>query len=379
MATTREVLREDACKELGLAFIDVPCGATDADTLTSAGVRDLIGATDNRILEGAFVMLRNNVSTAYSTAAQLSGDITAAATTITHNGSVSLEAESVGDVITIESEDMLITDFDNASNQITVVRGYNNTTAAAHLDTTAITSQLNGRWRSIASHSFGTDAIELTRAIWQGIASPAANVKKCDIYFILTPVEMNDCIDVALSKLWFRDRASITLNTTDNRYSLSTLTWLTSGAQLMELKYRITDSANSNKDVRERPVVNRLIEVDADVLAITLYDLPSSTDDYTLEVVGRHYYEALATDASTTTCPLPLARAAIKYELLKKIFNKLGQAAKQNFGMEIVLAEQELERVRARYRQAIVPVELTVEEPYDGPEVPVRDSEYDWI
>lgn len=379
MATSRQTLREEAAKELSLAFINIPCVGVDADTISIPGLRDLIGSTDNRIIEGSFVLVRSSSTSAFTVAAALSGAITASDTTITHNGSTSLEAETPGDVITIESEDMLITDMDNANNTLTVVRGYNGTTAATHADTTAILSQLRGRWRSVLSHSFTGDAVELTRAIYQAAGShTTTDLKACDVYFILTPKEMNDSIDVALSKLWFRDRASVSLDATHNRYSLSTLTWITDPSQLMELKYRSVDSADSNKDVREHPVINRLIEVDADVLAVTLYDIPSVATSYTLEVVGRHYYEALSTDSSTTTCPLPLARAAIKYELLKKIFNKLGQAAKQNFGMEMVLAEQEIEKVRSTYRQAIVPVELTVEEPFYGPEVPVRDAEFDW-
>lgn len=295
MTTARSALREAAAAELGIGYIDIAATDTDTDTVNCPAIRDIIGGTDARILEGMFVLNKD--------------------------------------------------------------------------DTTAA-----GQWRSVSSHSYATDDIELTRA-WTSSTGDLATI---DIYSLLTPTEMNDCIDVALGKLWYRDRASISLDATHNRYSLSSLTWLTDPSQLMELKYRSVDSSDSSKDVREHPVVNRLIEVDADVLAVTLYDIPSSPTSYTLEVVGRHYYEALSTDASTTTCPLPLARAAIKYEFLKKIFNKLGQAAKQNFGMEMVLAENELERVRSRYRQAIVPVELTVEEPFYGPEVPVRDAEFDW-
>lgn len=380
-------LIEEAVTDLSLGYINVDASTTDSDTLQLPALRDYIGATDNRLIEGSYILCRSNVATSFDGGAVTldeGSDITDTTATFnyTDNASNEMDLETVGDVFTIDSEDMLIIDIVTGSSQVTVIRGYNGTTAILHLDNAEMKIQPRGRWRSVLSHAFvagppPADTIELTRPL---VGSPfTADVGALDIYFILSYRELTDAVNIALSKLWFQDRVPVTLDDTHNRFSITgTATWLTDPAQLFELKYRKTDSSDSSKNVIEVPVINRLIESDTDVVSVTLYDLPATPADWTLEVLGRHYYEVLATPDSTTTCPQPLARAAVKVEILMKIFNKLGKAAKDNYGIEMAIAEKELNKMKARYRQSMKAMNANLDEEWEGPEVPIRDEDLDW-
>lgn len=370
-----KTIRESSLSDLSLAILNIHGIASDGDTIGAAGIRDSIGATDNRLIEGAFLWVKSPQSVAFAQACTLGAAISSAtATSITLTQTPTTDPVRVGDYVLCESEVMRVTALSilsTTSATATVVRGCLGTTAATHADTTAVTKYLYGQWRAISSHSFSTDLIELVRGLVP--SGTFTNRLLYDILFILTPTEVEECIGLALSKLWYRDRVSITLVDEDNQYNLTTsATWLTDPSQIISLDYRYSQDLIA----REVPVVNRKIESDADTVSVTLYDVPSSVDDVTLILTARRWYDALTQDDETTTCPTPLIRAQAKVEILERIFKKLGKSAKENYGMEIILCEKELEKMKARYRQAITPINLVQEEQINQLDVPVTDA--DW-
>jgi hypothetical protein len=378
LATSRRAIREAVMVDLGLGVINLHGQMTDGDSMVVTSVRDFLGDTDNRILEGAYVFFKNKVARiAYDGTATTSGGGTATQTTVSVLRTAAAYNPQVGDYIEIAgSEVVLLTAMEliGATGAFTgtIIRAMLDTTAEVWTNSDTIKQLHYGQWRAISSHSFSTNTIELVRTI-----SPAAttSVQQFDVYFILTPKEIDDCINQALTKLWFKDKVSISLADDDNYYDLtSSASWLTDSTQIMSLDYRYT----SDSVIREWPSNHRKFEVTDDNVSVILYDIPSTVTGYSLYLTGRHWYEPLTHDYDTTTCPLPLIRAQAKVEVLQKIFNKLGPAAKQNYGQEMVLADAECERMRSRYRQAIIPIDLSLDEPWEGPEVPVRDGQYEW-
>lgn len=381
MATSRQVLREQSASELGLGMINLYGIAVDTDTVQTANIRDIIGATDNRLIEGAYFFLRTSYATAYTAAVTVSaGGATAAATSIGFSQTATAaSAIKEGDIIQFTSGEMvLVTDVTwnlGTSGSVTVVRGVlGNPTAVTALS--AVSFITKTQWRAILSHSFSTDRIELVRPIVGLGVLPLA----FDVYFILTPKELNECVDLSLSKLWYRDRITITLTEDVNEYNITDSgTWFTDPSQLIDMSYRFTDDSGF---IREVAVTNRKIISEDDEVTVTLYDIPGTTADASWELViqGRRWYSALTYDGDTTTCPLPLAKAQIKVDILEKVFNKLGKAAKENYGMELAIAEKTLEKMKSRYRQAITHTNPVLEHPYTAVDVPVTDADWgNWV
>lgn len=374
---TRQTIRETVTEQLQLGFIAVPCVWVDDDEITVTALRDRIGDTDNRLLEGSFVWVRtsNLAAQAYNSAITLKTPFitTTSQTTFLYDQATQTSVPEIDDIIVVELENMLVTDVDLSTKTLTVIRGVNGTSAATHGSALAVTYLPKWQHRTVSSHSFSTDKITLSRALKGSWTTSISG--SLDFYLILSPKELNKCIDEALSELWTRSRDTITLNDTDNRYNLTTtITHLTDPSLLIDMWYRKEDTATSG--VREYPVVNRRIEVDDDVLSVTLYDLPSSPSDYSLVVESRKYYSALSTDVAVTTCPLPLIRAVTKVKVLEKIFNKLGASAKVNYGAELMHAREEKAQMYARYKQIITPINFSFDEPYTPPQVPI--SSVDW-
>jgi hypothetical protein len=165
----------------------------------------------------------------------------------------------------------------------------------------------------------------------------------------------------------------ITIVEDDNRYNITTnASWITDPGQIISIDYSHTD------DLLHRwiPSVNRRLLSSDDSLEVILYDVPAPYDEWAIQVTARRFYDAFVEDTDTVTCPLPLIRAQFKVEVLEKIFNKLGQAAKQNYGMEIAIAEKELEKMRLRYRQVITPVNMVVGEQFTAVDVPLYDVDH---
>ncbi len=379
--TTKRAIREALVDDLGLGFINLRAtGGADNVTIDIADIRDILGSTDNRLLEGSYILLKSNIDVAMTNAATLTttlSDTTGTAVSVTQAGGSTVK---VGDVMEINNvEYVVVTDITSTTDTVTactVERGVLGTTASTATAGDAITIVAYGQWRSISAHSFATDDVTVTRDYFFEVGTPQLLV---DFYFILTPAEINNAIDLALSKIWYRDTFAITLVTTENEYDLtSSGSWLKDPSQLIDMSYRfISDDALTTTYT---PCVNRRLLSDTDNLTVTLYDRPSDNVNTTLFVTGRRWYEATADDDATITAPLPLIRAAAKVEVLTKIFNKLGKSAKENFGMELTLTERELETMKARYRQAITPTNLIQDEQIEPIVVPVswRDEGNWW-
>ncbi len=190
-------------------------------------------------------------------------------------------------------------------------------------------------FRRIIGYDDATGRVDVNRTLGLLEDDPVS------IYNILTPVEWNQQIGIGLRDLYFTDRFSVTPVSGQSLYSLSGAPWIQSGQQVLELIFQTASGT---------PVWTREVDVpawdtviDANAISILIPSMPAAISDLTIIVVARHFYEELATDAATTTCPRQLAKAAVKVAALRRIWDLVGeQEAMILFGAEMRDAEGQL-------------------------------------
>lgn len=198
------------------------------------------------------------------------------------------------------------------------------------------------------------------------------------IYLILTPGDWNEVIDEQLSHLWRTQRVSVTPVDGTSLYSLAGVAdWVQSRQQIERLCWRFTPSGSP---VYERDIGAYKLINDAGVISLLLEARPDDDEaNYTIQLDARRHYDALATDAATTTCPRALILAATKLGALRKIWNIMGdKQAKTLFGEDMIDVEREyVDRSRAFVEQ-VVHTPIHSEKPPLGPEMAVGDSFGRW-
>lgn len=161
------------------------------------------------------------------------------------------------------------------------------------------------------------------------------------IYTILTPVEANQQLNLGLRGLYFEDRFSVTPVSGQSLYSLSGAPWIQTREQVLGLRFQT--ASGTPVWTREEDVPAWDAFIDGNAVSILIPSMPASISDLAIIVVARHFYEELATDEATTTCPRQLAKAAIKVKMLTRIWDLVGeQEAMVLFGAEKRDAEGEL-------------------------------------
>ena len=222
-------------------------------------------------------------------------------------------------------------------------------------------------FRRIVDFNPETGLITLNRA---DVANGAV-----DLHLILTPVDWNELIDLALRSLYFVDRTEETPLSGVSSYTL-TATWIQTVQQIERVIFQSEsgspvwtseDDAGSFKKVQ-----------DANAVTLLFGYMPDTLTGLKIIVEARHFYEVLANDAATTTCPVQLAREAVKVEALRRIWHILGEKdAKALFGQEMSQAELRLLDAKRLHVQQSSPSPLHVEGSQPGPEMAMT-SGYRW-
>ena len=231
-------------------------------------------------------------------------------------------------------------------------------------------------WRRVISYGYPTNNnVTVSRDFTGNVNAD----DKLDLFFILNPDEVKQAVNGALSELFREERVLVALDSNNTLYDITTANpWLLTKAQVQRVGFVYTDPDNASS-VEEGAAPAYRWQESGDSLSIVLGAFPADCTNTKLVVTARRYYATLAADANTTTCPLPLIRAAAKKAILQEIWHKLdGGKAKQMFGMEMVLTERDLASARVTWRQNIVLRDPSMEEVYRGPEVPVDQNEWDW-
>jgi len=230
-------------------------------------------------------------------------------------------------------------------------------------------------WRRIDTYGYPTNNnVIVSRAVTGVNANTAV-----DIFFMLNPDEMIGAINAALNELFREDRGYVTLVDGNTKYDLTaTLTWLTNKGQIQRTTFLWADPANAVNVIESAIPARRLVEESGKVYII-IPQLPPDCTNTKLAVTARKYYASLDTDAGTTDCPPPLARAAGKMRILQELWHKIGSTrAKANFGLEMAVTEKQFAALRTVYNQDTITHDPVMEEAWVGPEVPVEQGEWPW-
>ena len=206
--------------------------------------------------------------------------------------------------------------------------------------------------RLVTSTDVSAGTLTIQRAF-----SGDANGNTLELILILSFDEANDAINDGLEDKFYETRDVVTLIAGQTEYTLSN--WIKNIGQIKSV--RIRDVGAGSTKPTEVPLAAIHPYEDSGIVKILVPAVENSSD-ITYEVVARRYQTPLTTEIATTTLPERLCVAAAKYEILKKIFIKMGPAAKRHFGMAMKLAEDELMNMELRHMDAGAKRDLTSSE-----------------
>lgn len=225
-------------------------------------------------------------------------------------------------------------------------------------------------FRRIVSFADATGLLALNRA---SVADGPV-----DAHFILSGQDWIDCINSALRTLYYTDRVSITPVDGQSLYPLQTdAAWLHSEHQIEKVKYRWTPTGSPTWIHEQDAAVLDIIE-DGNTVDLLFGAMPAFSSDLSIFIEGRHYYEDLATEATTTTCPEQLIKAATKLAALRKVWSIIGEdEAKAMFQKEMAEAEGELIDEKKRHIKQVEQRTFRKDKAQDGPQM-AMESNYRW-
>lgn len=244
------------------------------------------------------------------------------------------------------------------------------------------TFTLVSQYRLITSTGLpAASTITLQRAFQGGAAFTALPAGTLfDFFLILSPDEWKDCADEAIKDKFYKDRLSITLAADTTEYDLTDSTaahyapWFQSKGQFIRARFRDTSSAAAPLEW-EVPAI--YFNEDDYGVVVRFPTLPSDVASVKVIIEARHYYSAFDSDASTTTLPERLAVKACAREALRKIFQKLGPAAKRIYGMAMALSENDLAEQEARWLDNSARRDMSDEDMAYGGD-PLRGFDWGW-
>lgn len=200
----------------------------------------------------------------------------------------------------------------------------------------------------------------------------------CSVFLILTPSDWNECIDAGIQALYVVEQIEITPVEGQSLYSLPTgKEWVQSRQQIQRLWFKFTPT-NSPEYHRDVPVYKLLPS--ANTMQILIELMPDEdVSQYKIVVEARHHYQALSTDAATTTCPQDLAVCATKLEALRRIWSILGEReAKTLFGADMAATERQYVDLSRDYVEQVVHTPIHTEKAPPGPEMAVTQNFGRW-
>jgi len=358
----------EACARRGALLIEAPAVNVDADTYTINKLAEV--SPDPFRMRDSFLYKSQAATTAaYSPdAVTLAVDITAAQTSFVYT--CTSDPIQAGHVIKIENEKMLVEIVTAATNTVQVQRGYDGTTAAAHDGDPAplaVVQAAAPEFRRITTFGYpATNNVDIDRAF------TFAESFLGQIYFMINPDDLKDCINESLQHPSIRtiERTTIAFVNNQNEYVLPNA--VHTKTQILGVYLR--DSTSTDIIEQHAPAWKPIEDDNAVTLHyITLPDFSSTVD---MVVVWRKFFSPLASDAATTTCPRELIVPKATFEMYKKLFLKHGETAKRTFGQDAAIAEKEW----MEYQMQVIAVaearELQIGEPVYVPDV--LPKSYSW-
>ena len=202
-------------------------------------------------------------------------------------------------------------------------------------------AQSTDRLRRVAHHDQDLGSVKPSRA-WTDAPSASETYEMYPPD--MRPALIDTAIDEALTRLSYRVEETVTPVNKQNTYTLA-YSWLTSRKQVFEV-YR--EWTNNGPVVRTEWPFWKVYE-DAGVFTLLLDPIPVTITGMSIIVEGRAKYTALASDSSTTNCPLDWATYAglVKtYKALRR--NSIGTDTSR-YSAELKDAQNELFRLSRVY------------------------------
>lgn len=200
-------------------------------------------------------------------------------------------------------------------------------------------------WRLVSTTGLpGATTLTVTRAF----DSTVAIGEVIGMYLILTPDEWTEACKDALGDKFYKDRFAVEISDEGTEYDLTAQApWLQTKGQI--LRVRLRREATSGQPTETDVPSTYVAEHDYGVKLIIPRAAQSLFIDSTMLIVEARHYYTLDGETDTITLPRGLAIAAAKHEALKRIFQKLGPAAKRVYGQQMVLTSQDLTEQEARW------------------------------
>lgn len=308
----------------------------------------------------------NSTTVAYANAITVDGAHTAAVTVLTYTSSG--DDVVAGDVIMVDSSEKMLVELEDAdNNKLTVVRGYDGTTAAAYTGGETVVKAAGPEFRRITEFDYPT-----TNVVTIARAFTFAEDFVGQVFFLLDPDDIKTSINTALSNPQVRaiERTTISFVSGTNEYTLPM--GLHSKTQILGVYFR--DASTS--DVREESAPAWKIIEDGNALTLHFIALPAYNANVEFIVVWRKFFAPLTYDTETTTCPKELIVPKAEFELFLKIFKKHGDQSRKMFAQDMALAEKKVNEYIAAVISPAETREYNINEPIYVPDV--LPKTYSW-
>jgi len=361
---TRKFIRETIMGDAGLIKDALSVINVDADTYTINALADLV-PDPFRMRDSFLFKPSNNTNAPLVPSATIAASMDTTQTTIGY-GSTG-DPMTAGDIILIDNEKMRLELVGTAGNILTLVRAVDGTTAAPHSQFATIFQAAGPEFRRITSFGFPTtNDVDIARTFTFNEDFVG------QVYFLITPDDINKSIDSALENPQVRtiERTTITFVNNTNEYALPV--GVHSKTQILGVYFR--DSSTS--DVLEWSAPAWKAIEDDNAVTLHFITLPTFNSNVDFIVVWRKFFAALGSDADTTTCPKELIIPMAEFELFKKIFKTHGDTARRMFAQDMALAEKRVQEYVAAVISPAETREYNINEPVYVPDV--LPKSYSW-
>ena len=362
---TLKQIRELILGDAGLIMDALSAVFVDSNTYTIDKLADK-SPDPYRMRDSFLYKPSNDTTAAYTNAVTVNGAHTASVTILDYTSAG--DDVTAGDVIMVDSsEKMLVELVDAANNKLTVVRGFNGTTAAAYTGGETVEQAAGPEFRRVTNFNYPTsNNVDLSR----GFTFNEDFVGQ--IIFLIDPDDADKSINAALENPQVRtiERTPITFINNTNEYALPT--GIHSKTQILGVYLR--DSSTS--DVIEQSAPAWKIIEDNNAATLHFIVIPTFSANVNFIVVWRKFFSPLTYDAETTTCPKELIVPQAEFELFKKIFKQHGDTARRMFAQDMALAEKRVQEYVAAVISPAETREYNINEPIYVPDV--LPKSYSW-
>lgn len=179
--------------------------------------------------------------------------------------------------------------------------------------------RISGTVRRVTREGYNPDTGTIT--VGRAFASAPSDGDEYEIHTMISPAELDECINRALLSLYYMREQEITIVADQTEYDLSTYGWITSAEQIIDVQVRIGSTADEyrytdlpywlfdRKEAEEGATDSSIFE------GVYLYTRPLSDTDAKLIVKGMCPYAALTSDTLATSAPYEWVLAAAEWQV----------------------------------------------------------------